>query len=103
MVLSVVMVVTALTVAALVLVSAVIASHRARLAADLGSLAGATAIQDGLPPGAACAQAERVARVNGAAPRSCSVDGENLDLRVVVPAALWPQPASARARAGPEP
>lgn len=100
--LSVVAVVLSLTVAGLVLVSVVVASHRARLAADLGSLAGAAAIQDGLAPVPACAEAERVARTNGATPRGCSVVGEDLDLRVVVPATLWPQPASARARAGPQ-
>lgn len=102
LVLSLVGVVLAVTVAALVLVSVVVASHRARLAADLGSLAGASAIQDGLPPGRACGEAQRVARLNGAAPQGCSVEGEDLDLVVLVRASLWPQPASARARAGPQ-
>ena len=99
--LSVVAVVLALTVGGLVLVSVVVASHHARLAADLGSLAGASAIQDGLSPAQACGVAQQVVRANGAAPQGCTVTGEDLDLRVTVPPALWPEPAVARGRAGP--
>ena len=99
--LSVVAVVLALTVGGLVLVSVVVASHHARLAADLGSLAGASAIQDGLSPAQACGVAQQVAHANGAAPQGCTVTGEDLDLRVTVRAALWPEPAVARGRAGP--
>ena len=51
-----------LTGSALTLSSAVLASHRARSAADLASLAGASALMRGEPPGAACARAAAVAR-----------------------------------------
>ena len=102
MVLALMGVVLALTVSGLVLASVVVASQRARLAADLGSLAGASVIQDGASAPAACAAAQQVARANGAATLSCSSVGSVVDLRVVVPAALWPDPAVAHARAGPE-
>ena len=102
LVLSLVGLVLALTVGALVVASAVVASQRARLAADLGSLAGASAIQDGASPASACAAARRVAGANGAATQSCSSDGSVVDVRVMVPVGLWPEPAVARARAGPE-
>ncbi|MEW1954441.1 Rv3654c family TadE-like protein [Terrabacter sp. NPDC080008] len=102
LVVSVVGLVLVLTLAGLVLASVVLASHRARLAVDLGSLAGAAAIQDGLSPASACAVAQRVSGANGAAAQGCSVSGETLDLRVAVRAALWPEPASAHGRAGPQ-
>lgn len=95
--------VLALTAGGLVIASAVVASHRARLAADLAALAGAGAGQDGADPSRACAVAQDVARRNGAATRSCSAGGGVLDVRVTVPSGLWPAPAEARARAGPEP
>lgn len=101
LVLSLVGVVLALTLGALVVASAVVASQRARLAADLGALAGASAVQHGAPPARACSTAARVAHANGAATQSCSSDGSVLELRVRVPARLWPAPAVARARAGP--
>lgn len=102
LVLSLVGVVLALTVGALVLASAVVASQKARVAADLGSLAGASAIQDGASAAAACATARQVVRANAAATQSCSSDGSVVDVRVSVRAGLWPEPAVARARAGPE-
>ena len=43
-------VILVLIVSTLALGSVVIASHRARSAADLGALAGATALRDGAPP-----------------------------------------------------
>ncbi|WP_330476104.1 Rv3654c family TadE-like protein [Terrabacter sp. C0L_2] len=102
MVLSLIGVVLSLTVGALVIASVLIASQRARLAADLGSLAGASAVQDGASPSGACAAARQVAVANGAAAQSCSSDGSVVDLSVAVSSALWPDPAVARARAGPE-
>ncbi|GAA2490698.1 hypothetical protein GCM10009858_30930 [Terrabacter carboxydivorans] len=102
LVLSLVGVVLALTVGALVLASAVVASQKARTAADLGSLTGASAIQDGAAAAAACATARQVIRANAAATQSCSSDGSVVEVRVTVRASLWPEPAVARARAGPE-
>lgn len=103
LVLTLVAVVLALSVGGLVIASCLVASQRARVAADLGSLAGASALQDGLPGEQACSVASRVALANGAATQACSVQGETLDLRVRVATALWPQPATARGRAGPQP
>jgi secretion/DNA translocation related TadE-like protein len=100
--LSVVAVVLVLTMGGLVVGSVVVASHRARVAADLGSLAGASAIQDGATPVQACAVAQRVVHANGAATQWCSSRGADVELRVVVRARLWPEPATARSRAGPE-
>ncbi|WP_020145201.1 Rv3654c family TadE-like protein [Terracoccus sp. 273MFTsu3.1] len=99
--LSVVAMVLVLTMGALVLASVVVASHRARVAADLGSLAAASAMQDGADSAKACAVAQQVARANGAATQSCSSMGADVELAVTVRARLWPEPATARARAGP--
>lgn len=92
--------VLALTLAALVIGSAVAASHRARLAADLAALAGARHVQSGATVAAACGEAARVAGLNGAALRSCAVDGDDLTLVVAVPANPTGE-AVARSRAGP--
>lgn len=95
-------VVLAATLAVLLLGSAVVASHRARLAADLAALAGASRVQAGSDAGQACGEAGRVAAVNGAALRSCSVDGSDVVLVVSVTAAVTGQ-ATARSHAGPPP
>ena len=100
--LSVVAVVLVLTMGGLVVASVVVASHRARVAADLGSLAAASAMQDGADSAQACAVAQQVVRANDAATQSCSSLGADVDLRVTVRARLWPAPATARARAGPQ-
>ncbi|MGO4596665.1 Rv3654c family TadE-like protein [Terrabacter sp. 2RAF25] len=100
--LSIVAVVLTLATGALMVGSVVIASHRARLAADLGALAGATAAQHRPDASSACAAASRVAQANGAATQTCSVDGADVELTVAVSASLWPAPATARSRAGPE-
>ena len=93
-----------LTAGALVIASAVVASHRARVAGDLAALAGAAALQDSADGGRACAVAQGVARANGAVLQGCSSAGDGIiTVRVTVDAALWPRPASARSRAGPEP
>ena len=93
-------VVLTVTLAALVLGSAVVASHRARLAADLAALAGAGQAQTAAGAGAACGEAGRVAALNGATLRSCSVEGGDVLLVVSVSAGLTGQ-ATARSRAGP--
>ncbi|MEO6998437.1 MAG: Rv3654c family TadE-like protein [Terracoccus sp.] len=88
------------TLAALVLGSAVLASHRARLAADLAALAAASQTQTGGSTGQACAEAGRVAALNGAALSSCSVEGSDVLLVVSVDVGVTGQ-ATARSRAGP--
>ena len=92
----------AATLAALLLGAAVVASHRARLAADLAALAGARIAQLGAPPGQACGEAARVATRNGAAVVSCTVEGADLSLVVSVEVGAVGQ-ATARSRAGPDP
>ena len=92
-----------LTSGALVVASVVVASHRARLASDLASLAVAAAVQEGAEDGPACAIGGRVARANGAVLEGCSSDGAVVTVFVTVDPALWPRPAAARSRAGPEP
>lgn len=77
---------------------------RAASAADLAALAAADA-ERGLRPGPACAVAERVASLNGAAVGSCTVEVPGSTVRVVVhidAGAPW-GPATGRARAGPPP
>ena len=94
--------VLAFTAGALALGSVVVASHHARTAADLGALAGATALRDGATPGIACGTAVSVAAANGAVLQHCSV-GPGSTLMVVAARrpVLWPLPATAKARAGP--
>jgi secretion/DNA translocation related TadE-like protein len=91
-----------LTAAALALASAVAASHQARLAADLGAVAGAMRLQEGTSLGSACDAAAATARDNGARMTRCVADGENVSVTVEVEPARWPAPAVARARAGPD-
>jgi secretion/DNA translocation related TadE-like protein len=95
-------VVLVITVGALALASAVVASHHARTAADLGALAGAMALRDGASRDQACAAAGSVAVANGAVLQSCAVDdGRSLVVVTERRAAAWPVPATARSRAGP--
>ena len=65
-----------LLVGGLALSSAVIATHRARAAADLGALAAAQAIQRGVDPRTACAVGASVTARNGARPSGCIVAGD---------------------------
>lgn len=93
-----------LTAAGLQLGAAATAAHRARSAADLAALAGATALQEG--QGDACARAADVARRNDGQVLECSLGvGESIVVRVSLPVALqWPgvpERAVASARAGP--
>jgi len=91
-----------LTVAGCALLTAVVASHRARAAADLSALAAAQRWLDGAPADLACAEARRVAGVNGATVRDCAPVADSVTVIVVVPAGRL-GPALARARAGPAP
>jgi len=92
-----------LTLGGLALSSAVLASHRARSAADLAALAGAAAGIRG-HGSVACAVAADVARAGGATLGACRSSGDELVLTVSVPA-RWPGlgDAVARSRAGPAP
>ncbi|MDO5627655.1 MAG: flp pilus-assembly TadE/G-like family protein [Mobilicoccus sp.] len=87
-----------LLVAAMTLSAAVVASHRARTAADLGALAGAMAV----PP--SCAEADRIVRRHGAHLAACTVDGAFIEIETrVSPGVGHLGPAIGRARAGPAP
>lgn len=91
-----------LGVAAVVLAGAVIASHRARSAADLAALAGASRVLRGEPAEQACMVATAVARDNEARLLRCEAEGSSLRVVVAVrPAIPGLGSATARARAGP--
>ena len=99
-------VVVVVAVAALWLVSATLAAHRARSAADLAALAGAVAAQArdlGADP---CSSAGAVATANGAALLTCSVAPDlvvsvRVSVQVGAPIPGVPGRAVAGARAGP--
>ncbi|MEO3743710.1 Rv3654c family TadE-like protein [Plantactinospora sp. B5E13] len=79
-----------------------VARHQARVAADLGALAGAAHVLDGQP--AACARAAAIAAANSARITTCGLDGFDLHLQVEVPVEPLPglrRVATASARAGP--
>jgi len=93
-----------LATAGLQLGAAATAAHRARTAADLSALAGATALQEGgdVP----CALVAEVAGRNGADVIACSLGvGESVTVRVSIEVTTrWPgvpHRAVASARAGP--
>ena len=93
-----------LTISGLMLASAVLASHRARAAADLAALAAAGVLMRGGPPFAACESAADVAALNHAGVQQCIVSGTEVRLRVAVVAGVkGVGVASARSRAGPGP
>jgi secretion/DNA translocation related TadE-like protein len=98
---AVIAVVLVLTAGGLVVLGAVDASHRARLAADLAAIGAATRLQETADPGGACVRADSLAMSNGARLTDCAVSGAVVDVRVEVDPATWPAPATARARAGP--
>jgi secretion/DNA translocation related TadE-like protein len=82
-------------------VAIVLAHRRAQIAADLASLAGATALQrDGDP----CAAASRTAERNDAVVTSCLVEGATVLVATSVrlPLVLGGDEVPARARAGPQ-
>jgi len=93
-----------LTISGLVLASAVLASHRARAAADLAALAAAGVLMRGEPTGAACAAGAQVAMANHARLRQCIASATEVRLSVAVPAGIkGVGVATARSRAGPGP
>lgn len=100
LVVGVVAAIVTITVGLLAVAAAVLASHRARLAADLAALAGATRLESGSPSDA-CAVAAGVAERNHGRLVTCRPIGPVLDLTVAVPAWPWPAEAVARSRAGP--
>jgi secretion/DNA translocation related TadE-like protein len=76
--------------------------HQARVAADLGALAGAIRAIEGTP--VACGRAARLVAANGGQLTACQVDG--LDVVVTAKVTVTPLPGLARravatARAGP--
>lgn len=100
----VVMAVLLLTVSGLLLACAVMASHRARAAADLAALAAAGVLIRGEPPATACHAAVQVAAANHGRIQWCTAAGREVWLSVAVPAALRGLGvATARSRAGPRP
>lgn len=93
-----------LTISGLMLASAVLASHRARAAADLGALAAAGVLMRGGPAVAACQSASQVAEKNHALVRQCVASGTEVRLKVSVVAGVTGLGmATARSRAGPGP
>jgi secretion/DNA translocation related TadE-like protein len=93
-----------LTISGLLLASAVLASHRARAAADLAGLAAAGVLMRGGPGAAACDLAAQVAAMNHGRMEDCLAFGTEVQLRVAVPAGLkGAGVATARSRAGPSP
>ncbi|MDO4900552.1 Rv3654c family TadE-like protein [Actinomyces sp.] len=103
MVLGIIAVVLSLALGATGLIQAQAAAGRARSAADLAALAGATALTSVFAPADPCATAQQVARANGAELADCTVDGEDVTVTVAVPTRILgiPRRAGAAARAGP--
>ena len=95
-------VVVSTTAGALVVTGVVRASHQARLGADLSAVAGALRLRDGASASASCAEAARIASTNGTSLQTCSVTGSDVTVVVAASSSTWPEPATARARAGPE-
>ena len=85
------------------LIQAQSATGRARTAADLAAISGATVLSSVIAPGDPCAMAQRVAAANGASVSTCSVAGEDVTVSVIVPTTILgrPRQATAQARAGP--
>ena len=91
-----------LTISGLVLASAVLASHRARAAADLAALAASGMLIRGEPASAACAAGAQVAAVNHARLQQCIASATEIRLSVAVTAGVTGVGvATARSRAGP--
>ena len=103
LVLGVIGVLLALAVGVVALIQAQAAAGRARLAADLAALGGATALNSITAPADPCAVAGGVARANGAALSSCAVTGEDVVVEVGVRVQVLGvgRTATAAARAGP--
>ena len=103
LVLGVIGMLLALAVGVAALIQAQAAAGRARLAADLAALGGATALNSITAPADPCAVAGGVARANGAALGSCAVTGEDVVVEVGVRVQVLgvDRTATAAARAGP--
>lgn len=102
--LALVTVVLTLSLGALAVLAAVAAGHRAATAADLGALAAAAVLSREGNPDRSCAEAERIARANGATVTACVVTGEEVSVTAVVSPGWRGMPdAPARSRAGPRP
>ncbi|HEX4688635.1 MAG TPA: Rv3654c family TadE-like protein [Nocardioides sp.] len=90
--------------AALTVVTALVAAHRAaQSAADLAALAAARGLASG---GDGCAVARTVAAANGARITACVAAGRVVDVEVEVPGPRWlgqSADLAARSRAGPAP
>lgn len=90
-----------LTASGLLLASAVLASHRARAAADLAALAAAGTLIRSELPAPACAAAARIVTVNHGQVQQCLASGTEVRLIVVVQAGVRGLGvATARSRAG---
>lgn len=90
-----------LTVSGLLLAGAVLASHRARAAADLSALAAAGVLMRGGPADAVCVTAAQVAAVNHASLQRCVASASDVRLSVAVRAgAKGVGVATASSRAG---
>ena len=103
LVLGAIAVLVAMTVGALLVVSAVVAAHRAQSAADLAALAAAGALVRGQSPPSACATGAGVATRNGGRLATCSAGADlSVEVAVDMPAsAAHIGTATARSRAGP--
>jgi secretion/DNA translocation related TadE-like protein len=95
-------VIVSTTAGVLVLAGVVRSSHQARLGADLSAVAGALQLRDGATASASCAEAARIAAANGTSLQACSVSGSDVTVVVAASSSMWPEPATAKARAGPE-
>lgn len=73
--------------------------HRADAAADLAALAGASRVAEGA--GVACGKARSIAAESGARLAQCRVQGEVVEVSVVIPLRVGSLKVVSRARAGP--
>ena len=102
--LAVIAVVLMLTISGLFLASSILASHRARAAADLAALASASVLMRGEPSAAACQFAAQVAAANHGRVQGCIAVGTEVRLTIAVLAGMKGLGvATARSRAGPGP
>ena len=103
LVLGIIAVLLAMAVCAGGLIQAQAAAGKARSAADLAALGGATALSSVVVPGVPCEVAGRVARANGAEVAVCTVVGEDVVVEVSVEARVLGvvREAVSAARAGP--
>lgn len=103
MALALIAVLLVLAVGASGLIQAQAAAGRARLAADMAALGGATALGSVTAPRDPCAVAGRVAEANGAVLTGCTVEAEDVTVSVAVGLRVLGvgRTATAAARAGP--